>query len=369
MTQGPNAARFRQTGQGTATATGTVTVPILGPCPAGSVMTGTVTITNAPPASQWSVLVSGSPIDTTSGSASCAGVQLEGGETLSLTGTGLAPGVTYQAIYTGIIDDAEYAEITVPGHDTVSTLSSPSFIGQAFASTLGTPTVTPTFSIPPGATALMASVSYVQGATGSGTLTVTGATSGYPVMNQALAPGTGPITTGYVFYGLLDLNDSAINVFLQAVGLSTSITVSFYAVFGGEIFIPSGPVTIVQQPFVATPNLAGILLGATVAGTKDTAVNIGFATVGPTTLTPSPPAGALYRVGTISGNAVGATTFTVTGAVSGNSYVRQALAAAGSFVVPFDAQVGELLQVGQSAAVQLNMTTYYREIAQVPNLI
>lgn len=393
--------RSSLTAQGIVAANGTITLKF-DPPPQGYVNTGTVTVYNSPNGAIWNVNVGApttvpgaaqvvAPVVNTKGTAPIGGIQCNSSEVLTLTSSGLNPGLVVNAVFAFVQDVegrvegvapsapgqgifqsgdarvAAFGQISVPFQTFSSTISIPLLAGERSLVFLG-------YNVTPGHAQFTNLEILVSGNNSlvnwTGNLGYTTSSIGNPIAQvNSYEPLTIPI------YGV---EDTVAFMQLSGFGSVSGTALIQYVILALPDAVLTGSQAnplIVQQVSPTTPAeaLAGVFFDAIVAGTKDTAVTaIPAAANTNATLTPAPLAGALFRVGTISvtqgSNTAGS--FQILGATSGNIYMISGLPTSNNNpnVFPFDAQVNEALFC-QASVSPVRFTTYYRELALVNNLI
>lgn len=113
-----------QSKQGTVDANGNCTLTF-DPPPMGSTLTGTITISNAPAGTVWSIQSNGSEIDVATGSASIGSIQARTNETITAVANpgGMIPGTVIRASFVANLTDDTVTPLITPSHDTINNLA------------------------------------------------------------------------------------------------------------------------------------------------------------------------------------------------------------------------------------------------------
>jgi hypothetical protein len=378
------------TGEGTVDSSGNCVITI----PNNSIaeyFTGTLTVYDSLPSLQWTVVLNGISIDILKGTSSVGGIQMGPNDSLSLTASNLLPyvGTTYHCTFACISTPASNTDLLVPGHDTIQSLFQSGDARIAATGQISTPFESFSSSINinllPGERSLV-----FLGWLASGHAQFTNLEiilSG----NQSLINWTGNngFTTASISNPIASVNSfEPLTIPIYGIEDQTAqMQLAGFGSVGGTALInyvilalpdavltgsQSNPLIVAQQDFLpSAEGLAGILLGSLVAGTKDTPVSVAGSATGVTAFVPAPAASSLYRIGTISLFNNGASSgFILQGHTSTTPYVQVGPLAGGTnLLIPFDAQLGEGLDINSITSVSWRVTTYYRELALVPNLI
>lgn len=124
-------AQLYQPAQAVVAANGTVTLSFGSPGQ-GYTWTGTVSVLNATGAEQWQVGVGGIPWVAFLGASPAGPIQADGGGVIQITGSGLTPGVTYQAVLIGSVDPTSQASPVAPQPQTLTLAQIAELIGSVF---------------------------------------------------------------------------------------------------------------------------------------------------------------------------------------------------------------------------------------------
>lgn len=82
--------------------------------PSGYAFTGSVSVYNSGTTTVWTIAIAGTPMATVIGTSSLGGIQQFGNEIMTISATGLSPGVIYNASYTASFDTEQNTPITAP---------------------------------------------------------------------------------------------------------------------------------------------------------------------------------------------------------------------------------------------------------------